>query len=229
MARAQGATKVLVDEAIAIQAAQQQTPNRTRKTSVQFWIPRSGDDDIRALKFRRPNDWWDIGIWGVDIVNLRGAHRVTTEVGEVQFHGGFLETDNPHIVRALLKDVVAKCRHADIVAAGIFTLPQMQEMGYCKEQHEIDAVVKMCAEVGADPYSQSDKAKKMSESVALRPLPDFDRMTEQAIINWATDDSADGRVLRGSAIIALPSGLPQVALVKRIKAELLLRGDPRVS
>lgn len=209
--------------------AQAATKTETKRkiSKVQFWIPRLADDDVRAHKQHHQSDWWDIYKWGPWLINTNGQHRSRTPVGDVQFHGGIFETDNPHHVRALLKDPIARCRKADIVLAGIYTIEDLQQMGALSAPGETEQVVAICKEAGIDPHTKTEAARKMS-LVALVPLPDFDVMTEDAIVKWALDDTPEGRVSRGAAVIQLQPGWSREEMKNRIRAELTLRGDPRV-
>lgn len=226
MARTRTTARVATETETTNMAAPQ--PEVARKVSkVQFWIPRAADDDVRQHRAQHQRDWHDIYKWGPWLVNSNGQHRSHTPVGEVQFHAGFYETDNPHVIRALLADPIAKCRKADIVLAGIFTVEELREMGHLGDSNEYQQVIDICRQAGIDPMSKTRKAVEMAQ-VALPPLPDFDRMTEELILRWALDDTPEGRVARGASVVVLQPGLSRQEMVNRIRAELTLRGDPRV-
>jgi len=216
------ATTIQKDESVA--SVQPVQPRRLKK--VAFWIPIISDETAVQRKKSRPNDWWDVNKWGWDIVNPNGAHRTYVHGREIQFVAGVYHTDNPNDVAVLLTDPIAKCRRADIVVAGIYTLSEMQSKGYLKRPDEIEECRRLCAEAGVDPETKSDEARKMAE-VVLYALPDFDRMSREEVLTWASDDSASGKLMRGTAQIPLSLSATKDEMVRNIRATLVERGDPR--
>jgi hypothetical protein len=207
---------------VAEQPAQKYRPLK----KVAFWIPTIADEIAVQRKRNRPLDWWDVYKWGWEIVNPNGSHRTYVLDHEIQFVGGIYNTSDPHAVDVLLTDPIARCRRADIVVAGVYSLPQMQAKGYLKNENEIAECLRLCAEAGVDPNTQSPDARRMA-SVELYALPDFAKMSAERILEWASNDTPSAKRSRGTGAISLSVTASKDEMVRNIRAVLVERGDPR--
>lgn len=182
---------------------------------MKFWIPDSSRmvaTPTGMVPARQADpEWWRVPVRGTS------NHRVSVDGRELVIRGTY-ETNDPHEVRVLLLDGLLRCEPEDAVALGILTADEVAGMG------KLGAIERkrLMEKTGkTDPASipRAPEALHLEAHPKPRPLPDFDTMGRDKVLEWATSDDPAVAAARGEPI-QVSSTWSRDRMLERIKKTL---------
>jgi hypothetical protein len=183
---------------------------------MKFWIPDTGrmvatEAGLVPAKQGDPN-WWR-----VSVKNGLANHTVKVDGRDIVIRGTY-ETDDPHEVRVLLLDGLLRCEPEDAVALGILPAAELEAAGKLGPVER----KRLAEKTGkTDPASipRAPEALHLEAHPKPRPLPDFDTMSRDKVLDWATSDDPAVAAARGEPI-QVSSTWSRDRMLERIKKTL---------